>query len=136
MAGQGGDSLPSVALLDSEGDLSPLFTQALSHIFQRFSRQAQEHRASDSAQRAQGPGSSSSSIDPQTSGTDEMAKMVLTEAELDAFTRIVNGGEVMSQSSKDEMKEYLDVDEEGQLTVRDGERMRRDGDPLAHIARP
>jgi hypothetical protein len=99
-------------LLDSEGDLSTDFTLALSQIFQRFSKAAQQY-SSNSGSSGQGGDVTTSEAERITG----MNKLVLTEDELDEFTKAVNDGEVMNESSKEEMKEYLDVDKEGQLTV-------------------
>lgn len=94
----------TVDLLDSDDDLSSLFTNVLTQIFQRFSHSAQEYYHLESKVEGEAK-------------IDGLKKLVWTEEELDRFTKVVNGGEVMSKESKDEMKEYLDVDEKGNLTV-------------------
>lgn len=89
-------------LLDDEGDLSPAFTKALEEVFLRFSKSAQDHIKSKSS-------------DSTFRGVEK--HVILTDAELDDFTKAVNGGEVLDATSKEEMKEYLDVDTDGNLTV-------------------
>jgi hypothetical protein len=105
-------------LLDDEGDLSPMFIKVLYQIFQRFSHCAQEHDAKSELDKSGGCGGEGG--DSAKGGAKEdpaRNKLIMTEEELDSFTRVVNGGQVMSEESKDEMKEYLDVDEQGNLTV-------------------
>jgi hypothetical protein len=89
-------------LLDDEGDLSSAFTKALEEVFLRFSKSAQDHVKSKSS-------------DSTFRGVEK--HVILTDAELDDFTKAVNGGEVLDATSKEEMKEYLDVDTDGNLTV-------------------
>ena len=42
---------------------------------------------------------------------------VLTEADLDAFSTVTNGA-ALPQESKDEIREFLDTDDKGNLTLR------------------
>lgn len=42
---------------------------------------------------------------------------MLTEADLDAFSTVTNGA-TLPQESKNEIREFLDTDEEGNLTLR------------------
>lgn len=95
---------PKGELLDDEGDLSAAFTTALEEIFVRFSQSAQEHvkKSSDSTSHC-------------LRGVEK--QVILMDAELDEFAKAVNEGEVLDTASKEEMKEYLDVDRGGNLTV-------------------
>ncbi|UZJ55006.1 hypothetical protein CBS101457_004326 [Exobasidium rhododendri] len=115
-------------LLDGEGDLSSAFTKVLFHIFQRFAHSAQERQYTVENQSGSSTESCMSSSDKISSDVSKLEKesenttdtkinkLTMTEEELDQFTKVVNQGEVMSVESKDEMKEYLDVDEKGNLT--------------------
>ena len=60
----------------------------------------------------QAAGSKPSSSIPQPDSSD-----VLTEADLDAFSTVTNG-EALPQDSKDEIREFLDTDKDGHLTLR------------------
>lgn len=42
---------------------------------------------------------------------------MLTEADLDAFSAVTNGA-VLPEESKDEIREFLDTDDDGNLTLR------------------
>lgn len=96
-------------LLDTEGDLSIQFTEVLKDVFVRFSSQAQAaiaETASDGQETAANGNKANFSQD-----------MILTEEELDRFTRAVNDGESMPKEQKDELREYFSVDKNGNLTV-------------------
>lgn len=96
-------------LLDTEGDLSIQFTEVLKDVFVRFSSQAQAaiaETASDGQETAANGNKANFSQD-----------MILTEEELDRFTRAVNDGESMPKEQKDELREYFSVDTHGNLTV-------------------
>ncbi|EST09866.1 EF-hand domain pair [Kalmanozyma brasiliensis GHG001] len=95
------------ALLDEEGDLTPKFEAALIRIFARFSSSYKEAHPD-----VQASGSGSSASIPRPEATD-----VLTEADLDAFSTATNGA-ALPQESKDEIREFLDIDKDGNLTLR------------------
>lgn len=94
-----------VALLDEEGELTDGFVRALAQTFVRFSSQAKSD------------GKAAASETGKAGDTERLAKMVLSEAELDEFARSVNGGAVMSTEEKEEVRQYFDVDQTGNLTV-------------------
>ncbi|KAI3487548.1 hypothetical protein L1887_48439 [Cichorium endivia] len=104
-AGDKQHSTVRAALLDDEGDLSLEFEAALVRIFARFSSSYQK-RFPDA--RASGSNASATLARPD-------AADVWTEAELDACSTVTNGG-ALPQESKDEIREFLDTDEEGNLT--------------------
>ncbi|SNX81555.1 uncharacterized protein MEPE_00260 [Melanopsichium pennsylvanicum] len=95
------------ALLDDEGDLTPKFEAALNRIFARFSTSYKERH----------PKVQPSVSKPGASLPHPDASDVLTEADLDAFSTVTNG-EALPQESKDEIREFLDTDKDGNLTLR------------------
>lgn len=88
--------LTRLSLLDLEQ-----FESALIRIFARFSSSYQTRHPTSSKQTA--------SL-PRPDAAD-----VLTEAELDAFSTVTNGS-ALPLESKDEIKEFLDTDKDGNLT--------------------
>ncbi|GAC95671.1 hypothetical protein PHSY_003247 [Pseudozyma hubeiensis SY62] len=107
---QAAASLPKsvqAPLLDDEGDLTPKFESALIRIFARFSTPYKK-----SNPEVQAFGSKSSTSIPRPDSSD-----VLTEADLDAFSTVTNGS-ALPQESKDEIREFLDTDKDGNLTLR------------------
>lgn len=96
-------------LLDAEGDLSPAFHLALARIFLRFSASAQK-LGLDLANTAAAP---EKDVGAQL---EKLKKVELDDDELDAFARATNG-EVLSDESKEEIKEYLDCDDQSRITV-------------------
>ncbi|KIS71812.1 uncharacterized protein UMAG_10955 [Mycosarcoma maydis] len=94
-------------LLDEEGDLTPKFEAALIRVFARFSTSYKKRHAEVRAS-----GSEPSASIPRPDGSD-----VLTEADLDAFSTVTNGA-ALPQESKNEIREFLDTDKEGNLTLR------------------
>lgn len=97
----------SASLLDTDGDLAPAFHLALARIFLRFSSSAQKLGLKlDSAD--------APALDVQL---NKLKKVAMEDEELDAFARATNG-EVLSNESKDEIKEYLDCDDQARITVR------------------
>lgn len=86
---------------------SSQFESALIRAFARFSSSYRKRRPDVHAS-----GSSPSKSLPRPDATD-----VLTEADLDAFSTVTNGS-ALSAESKNEIKEFLDTDEEGNLTFR------------------
>ncbi|CDU23851.1 uncharacterized protein SPSC_02480 [Sporisorium scitamineum] len=94
-------------LLDEEGDLTPKFEAALIRIFARFSTSYKKRHPD-----VQASGSKPSASLPRPDAAD-----VLTEEDLDAFSTVTNGA-ALPQESKDEIREFLDTDEEGNLTLR------------------
>ncbi|SPO19890.1 uncharacterized protein UTRI_00286_B [Ustilago trichophora] len=95
------------ALLDDEGDLTAKFEAALVRIFARFSTSYRKSHPDVHAS-----GSKPSATLPRPDAAD-----VLTEADLDAFSTVTNGA-ALPQESKDEIREYLDTDTDGNLTLR------------------
>ncbi|TKY90476.1 hypothetical protein EX895_000474 [Sporisorium graminicola] len=95
------------ALLDDEGDLTPKFEAALIRVFARFSASYKKRHPDVHASESK----SSASL-PRPDAAD-----VLTEADLDAFSTVTNGA-TLPQESKNEIREFLDTDEEGNLTLR------------------
>ncbi|KAJ1031849.1 hypothetical protein NDA13_002235 [Ustilago tritici] len=95
------------ALLDDEGDLTEKLESALIRIFARYSSSYKKAHPDVDAF-----GSNASSSLPRPAATD-----VLTEADLDRFSSVANGA-ALPQESKDEIKEFLDTDEEGNLSFR------------------
>ncbi|PWN91581.1 hypothetical protein FA10DRAFT_265429 [Acaromyces ingoldii] len=96
-------------LLDAEGDLSPAFHLALARIFLRFSASAQK-LGLDLPNAA--AAASEKDVGAQL---DKLKKVALDDDELDAFARATNG-EVLSDESKEEIKEYLDCDDQSRIT--------------------
>ncbi|KAJ9476933.1 hypothetical protein PHBOTO_000598 [Pseudozyma hubeiensis] len=94
-------------LLDEEGDLTPKFETALIRIFARFSTSYKKSHPEVIAF-----GNKSSTSIPRPNSSD-----VLTEADLDAFSTVTNGS-ALPQESKDEIREFLDTDKDGHLTLR------------------
>ncbi|CBQ67645.1 conserved hypothetical protein [Sporisorium reilianum SRZ2] len=113
MSASTGKAAPSTSkseqapLLDEEGDLTPKFEAALIRVFARFSASYQKRH----------PDVHASGSKPTASLPRPDAKDVLTEADLDAFSTVTNGA-ALPQESKDEIREFLDTDEEGNLTLR------------------
>ncbi|SPO20809.1 uncharacterized protein UTRI_00286 [Ustilago trichophora] len=108
--GKAASSQPKVekaALLDDEGDLTAKFEAALIRIFARFS----------TSYRKSHPDVNASGSKPSTTLPRPDAADVLTEADLDAFSSVTNGA-ALPQESKDEIREFLDADEDGNLTLR------------------
>ncbi|KAH7107541.1 hypothetical protein BKA62DRAFT_683700 [Auriculariales sp. MPI-PUGE-AT-0066] len=83
---------PSAQLLDEDGNLSDLFEACLAHIFAKY-------------------------CSPKPFGGRPSPDSVMDGAALDVWARDTNGVP-FSQESIDEMKEYLDVDEQGNLTYK------------------
>lgn len=85
-----------MALLDSEGDVTPALHDALALIFSRFAVPAPKA----ALQLGQRPPSGA----------------VMHEAALDAWATATNG-QPLPEDQKEELREYLDCDDEGNLTV-------------------
>lgn len=103
---------------DDDDDLSEVFLKTLYSIFLRFSKQARESQESGNLSGKGGQLNRSNDDKNVKQVAGKMVqKCIMTEEEFDEFTKTVNGGQVMSVESKEEIKEYLDVDEEGRLTV-------------------
>lgn len=83
------------------------FEAALIRIFARFSSSYKKAHPN-----VQASGSKRSWSIPRPDGSD-----VLTEADLDGFSKETNGA-ALPQESKDEIKEFLDTNDEGNLTLR------------------
>lgn len=97
-------------LLDAEGDLSPAFHLALARIFLRFSASAKKLGLDL-------PNAATASEKDVGAQLEKLKKVALDDDELDAFARATNG-EVLSDESKEEIKEYLDCDDQSRITVR------------------
>lgn len=99
-----------VELIDDEGELSPAFALALTSIFLRFSKQAKSIYAEKGFK----------NLDEFVHAKEKdenLSKLIITEDELDTFTKQVNEGKKMSKEEKDEVREYFDVDKDGNLTL-------------------
>lgn len=83
------------------------FEAALIRIFARFSSSYKKYHPD-----VQASGSKPSASIPRPDAAD-----IWTEADLDAFSTITNGA-ALPQESKDEIREFLDTDEENNLTLR------------------
>lgn len=83
------------------------FESALVRIFARFSTSYQKRHPE-----VRTDGSEPSTTLPRPDATD-----VWTEADLDAFSTVTNGA-ALPQESKKEIKEFLDTDQDANLTLR------------------
>lgn len=103
-------STERVELIDDEGELSPAFVLALTKTFLRFSTQGKSIYAEKKFK----------DVDEFVKAREEdesLSKLIITEDELDTFTKAVNEGKTMSKEEKDEVREYFDVDKDGNLTL-------------------
>lgn len=94
-----------VALMTEEGDLVEPLVDILIKTFLRFAQNAKKHVE----------------VQMRTLGSSykfDQTKLYWTEDELDEFSKTVNNdSKGLDQAAKDEIKEHLDVNEDGNLTV-------------------
>lgn len=104
-------------LLTDEGDLAPQLVDVLRRVFQRFARGETEPRgeAERGAEEA-GDDGAPAVVKEATPGAPP--SRTLTDAQLDNFARAVNGGTPMPADQKQELRDFFDVDEQGNITVR------------------
>lgn len=122
----GSSASQRVPLLDEEGELSPAFEDALSYIFQKYSSislSPEPATASTSTPPTGTPSASSSSLAPHSPrkpqpelGSRPPKGAVMTDVALDRFAYDTNG-QPFDKDSKEELKTFLDCDDNGSLTV-------------------
>lgn len=102
-----------VELLDDEGEMVPKFEDALAYIFQKYCVTASSMPASESEDKSSG---SSTSIQQPKLGSRPAQDAVLSDLALDKFAHDTNGSP-FSEDTKEELRTFLDCDDEGRLTV-------------------
>lgn len=103
-------SAEQVELIDEEGELTPNFAIALTKTFLRFSAEAKSVYAEKKFKNVD-------EFIKAREKDESLSKLIITEDELDTFTKTVNEGKAMSKEEKDEVREYFDVDKDGNLTL-------------------
>lgn len=90
-----------IELLTEDGDLTESLVNILIQIFLQFAITSKKH------------------VDIQRKKIDsKLSLLYWTEEELDEFSKIVNDDfQILDEAAKAEIKEYLDVDKDGNLTV-------------------
>ncbi|CAO1623684.1 unnamed protein product [Jaminaea pallidilutea] len=101
-----------VELLDDEGEMVPRFEDALAYIFQKYCVTSSSISASQSEEHTSG---SSTSIQQPKLGSRPAQGAVLSDLALDKFAHDTNGSP-FSEDTKEELRTFLDCDDEGRLT--------------------
>ncbi|CAO1613203.1 unnamed protein product [Parajaminaea phylloscopi] len=118
-------------LLDDDGELLPPFEDALAYIFQKYATvpsSSPAHSAPNSQGDAAEPSTPSKKVGAEneaathsprksspTLGSRPPRGAVITDVGLDRFAYDTNGSP-LPQESKDELKEFMDCDDQGRLT--------------------